>query len=212
MKRIQAKTGLRLDGTKSFCLVSSFREDGDEDSKTPIFWYEPAFLSVERQKELVTFLDKVEFKDEKSIRGHPPTHQLKYWGDKDYIYARTRHKACPMPNEIAAVRDSVLEVIHSFVENGIGYKSVLANKYRNQRDSIGRHKDDPTSLAKDVPIAGVNVGCAREMKVFAGPRRICRVMIQPGSLYWFHPSVEHSVEKVERDVGVRYNLTFREHN
>lgn len=208
MNFVEARRGLKIDGSKAFCLTRSNRE------KTPIFWYQPNFLSATEEKELFGFLDaRVVFSDEKSFYGHPPARQSVYWGDQDYVYSGKLNKAQEMPKEVAIVRDSVRDLLnrHPSVGQTVSYRSVLVNKYRDERDSICKHSDDPTNLVKGAPIAGVNVGSPRVLSIFAEHGVVVRVSIRPGSLYWFYPEIPHAIDKGKEPGGVRYNLTFREH-
>lgn len=206
MKRIESKRSLRLNGRDPFALTSQ------SSPKTPVFTYLPNFLSRIEQEKLFEFLEgkDIGFCDERSFYGNPPTHQYRYWGAADYEYSGKKHPACPMPAEIVKVRDDVLAELGDY-----RYESVLANRYRDGRDSICRHRDDPKDLDLTAPIAGVNLGAEREMKLYVERGVVVRVMVRPGSLYWFSPCLEHSVDKIPsmeeaKAVGVRYNLTFRE--
>ena len=93
------------------------------------------------------------------------------------------------------------------------YNFCLINKYRNGRDSIGKHKDDEIDIIADSPIACVSLGQTRTLK-FSKPG--CKpvkfntesgsllVMYPPTNKYWFH-----EIPKEPKKNGIRISLTFR---
>lgn len=97
---------------------------------------------------------------------------------------------------------------------GVSFNSVLANAYRNGRDSMGWHADDEPELGTEPVIASISLGATRRMLVRprgSGPS--VGFDLEQGSLLLMSgPSqagYQHSVPKTARPVGLRLNLTFR---
>ena len=109
-----------------------------------------------------------------------------------------------------------LEVIRRRVENATGrrFNSVLANLYRDGRDSVGWHRDSDYAHGGQPDIASVSFGATRRLEMRDRPGRArAAVDLESGSLLLLTGDVVarwwHRVPKTSRPVGPRVNLTFR---
>jgi alkylated DNA repair dioxygenase AlkB len=102
------------------------------------------------------------------------------------------------------------------VQLGIGFNSVLANLYRDGRDSVAWHADDEAELGPEPVIASVSFGETRPFHLRHMTERGLRHTFEltPGSLlvmagrtqrHW-----QHQIAKTARPIGPRINLTFRQ--
>lgn len=91
---------------------------------------------------------------------------------------------------------------------------VLLNFYESGADRVAWHADDEPEVDQDAPIASLSVGAARRFHVrrASDHTRRYRLVLEPGSLLivpaGFQRDFEHAVPP-ERNVGPRWNLTFR---
>ena len=128
-----------------------------------------------------------------------------------YVYSGIAYEPQPLSGLLRRIRDRVQEA------TGYGFNSVLANHYRDGRDSVGYHADDEPELGperEDIVIASLSLG-ARRRFVLKHKRRALRrsyelgegallVMSGRTQLDWVH-----ALPKTARPVGPRINLTFR---
>lgn len=115
-----------------------------------------------------------------------------------------------LPPELAAVRDRLEARI------GARFPWIMANLYRDGRDSVAMHADDEQDLGPRPVIASLSLGATRrfvfrpkleqpgETLALDLPAGSLVVMAGPTQLHW-----DHGVPKVARTVGPRINLTFR---
>lgn len=139
--------------------------------------------------------------------------RLTAWmGDAAYAYSGIRHDPAPAPDVVLRIQRKVHELAAS------SFNSVLANLYRNGRDSVAWHADDERELGEAPTIASVSLGAPRLFQVrprSAGRRApICAaVMLHHGDVLIMHGRSQadylHAVPKTGRSVGPRVNLTFR---
>lgn len=96
-----------------------------------------------------------------------------------------------------------------------GFNCVLANLYRDGRDSMGWHADDEPELGPRPTIASVSLGAVRrfQLRTRTRPRRRFELQPEHGSLLVMRGSLQenwqHQVPRTARPVGPRINLTFR---
>jgi len=104
-------------------------------------------------------------------------------------------------------------------EWGACFNSVLANAYRDGRDSMGWHADDEAELGAEPVIASVSLGATRVFRVRprqGGPSSPAGIgmKLEHGSVLLmrgnFQRRWQHCVPKTKRPVGLRINLTFRQ--
>ena len=98
---------------------------------------------------------------------------------------------------------------------GSAFNSVLANLYRDGKDSMGWHSDDERALGRDPVIASLSFGAIRRFRLkhkrnreqrlgLDLPAGSCLVMAGTLQHHW-----QHALPKTARPVGPRVNLTFR---
>nr|WP_220486510.1 alpha-ketoglutarate-dependent dioxygenase AlkB [Luteimonas sp. MC1782] len=131
-----------------------------------------------------------------------------------YTYSGTRFEPHPWPPLLADLRVRVAETC------GEEFNSVLANLYRDGRDSMGWHRDDEPELGPRPVIASLSLGATRRFVLKEGvaagsagaPRK--RVFeLGHGSLLRMAGDTQrhyrHALPRTARPVGPRINLTFR---
>ncbi len=140
-----------------------------------------------------------------------PAPRLSAWiGDPGaaYTYSRVRHEPLPWTPTLATLRERLQAT------TGSRFNSVLANRYRNGRDSMGWHADDEPELGERPLIASISLGAARvfQLKPRAGGRAQSITLIH-GSLLLMGGDTQrlylHALPKTARVLGERINLTFR---
>ncbi|WP_430392108.1 alpha-ketoglutarate-dependent dioxygenase AlkB family protein [Dyella sp. 20L07] len=134
-------------------------------------------------------------------------------GDADatYVYSRTRFEPHPWSPTLSALCARVEQAC------GAHFNSVLANLYRDGRDSMGWHSDDEPELGVQPVIASLSLGAARRFRLRsrrAEDRRDVRVIeLGHGSLLRMAGDTQrlyvHDLPKTSAAVGPRLNLTFR---
>ena len=105
---------------------------------------------------------------------------------------------------------------------GVGFNSLLLNRYRDGRDRMGWHADDEPELVADHPIASLSLGATRTLRFRPRPGRLASggdapeplavevgdgdllLMRAPTQRYWHHGLPARLGVKTER-----FNLTFR---
>jgi len=138
--------------------------------------------------------------------------RLSCWmGDADaaYTYSRTRFEPQPWTPTVAALRDDLRERL------GVRFNSVLANLYRDGRDSMGWHSDDEPELGPRPLIASLSFGAARTFRLRSRATREAALSIEltHGSLLVMGGDTQalyqHALPKRARVTDPRINLTFR---
>jgi len=100
-------------------------------------------------------------------------------------------------------------------EVGVPFNSVLANLYRDGRDSVAWHADDEHELGREPVIASVSFGATRTFGLRSNDDHRLRhdIELTPGSLLVMAGRTQHRwqhrVAKTAKPVGPRINLTFR---
>ena len=138
--------------------------------------------------------------------------RLSCWiGDADahYRYSGTRHVPHPWPAVLQPVRDRLAR------ELGVPFNSVLVNRYRDGRDSMGWHRDDERDLGPSPVIASVSLGATRRFALKHVERADTKATLElvSGSLLVMGEGSQrhyrHALPRTARPVGERVNLTFR---
>lgn len=142
-----------------------------------------------------------------------PSPRLSAWiGDPGaaYTYSRVRHEPLPWTPALAVLRARLR------AESGVDFNSVLANRYRDGRDSMGWHADDEPELGAQPVIASVSLGATRQMRFRSrseDARASVAIALEHGSLLWMAGATQqryqHAISKTRAQVGERINLTFR---
>ncbi|HEX5755911.1 MAG TPA: alpha-ketoglutarate-dependent dioxygenase AlkB [Arenimonas sp.] len=138
--------------------------------------------------------------------------RLSCWiGDADavYTYSRTRFEPRPWLEALLPLRHRISAVA------GETFNAVLANLYRDGRDSMGWHSDDEPELGRDPVIASVSLGAPRRFVFRHRHHHAQRVEIElaHGSLLLMRGATQrhwqHALPRSARVNAPRLNLTFR---
>jgi alkylated DNA repair dioxygenase AlkB len=138
--------------------------------------------------------------------------RLSCWiGDEGttYTYSRTRFEPRPWTPALASLRADLL------ARFGLLFNSVLANLYRDGRDSMGWHSDDEPELGPEPVIASLSFGALRRFRFRSRETRRMSLAIDlaHGSLLVMRGATQrlyqHDLPKTAADLGARVNLTFR---
>ncbi len=141
-----------------------------------------------------------------------PSPRLSCWiGDPEaaYVYSGTRFEPHPWTPTLVALRGRVEAA------SGARYNSVLANRYRDGRDSMGFHADDEPELGPEPVIASLSLGARRRfvLKHRKRKRETLELALGDGDLLVMRGATQrhwnHALPKTARPVGERINLTFR---
>ena len=133
-----------------------------------------------------------------------------WYGDPDayYQYSGVNHQPKPWTTELQSVRAEVEQ------QCGCIFNSVLANLYRDGRDSMGCHADDEKELGLNPVIASLSLGDERLFKLHHKKRKeTLHINLGHGDLLVMAGSLQHhwvhSVPKTRQLKAPRINLTFR---
>jgi alkylated DNA repair dioxygenase AlkB len=138
--------------------------------------------------------------------------RLTAWmGDPGARYTYTGRPLEPLPwsPRVAELRARVESCC------GASVNSVLLNKYRDGRDSMGLHADDEPELGPDPIVLSLSLGATRRfvLKPRAGDADAFEIDLTHGSLLAMEGTTQrfykHALPKRTAAVGVRVNLTFR---
>ncbi len=99
---------------------------------------------------------------------------------------------------------------------GVAFNHVLANRYRDGRDSMGFHADDEPELGEDPVVASLSLGAARRFVVKPRHRSIAEprtfqvghgdLVVMGGA---FQRQFHHGIPRDARVEAERISLTFR---
>jgi len=126
-----------------------------------------------------------------------------------YTYSGTHFEPNPWPVALRAIRARLAGDLC------IDFNSVLANLYRDGRDSMGWHSDDEPELGAQPAIASLSLGATRRfvLKHRSDPSVKCALELPHGSLLLMRGATQanyrHALPRTARPVGPRINLTFR---
>ena len=131
-----------------------------------------------------------------------------WYGDASYTYSGLRLEPLPWTELLLAIRAAVESAC------GCRFNSVLLNRYRNGRDSMGMHSDDEPELGDDPVIASLSYGATRTFVLrHKRNKQTLRLPLEDGSLLVMRGQLQrnwlHGINKSARPLGERINLTFR---
>ncbi len=138
----------------------------------------------------------------------PMPRLIAMYGPVGYRYSGVVHPPCPLTPRLQAIRR------HVEAATGTRFNSVLANLYRDGRDSVGWHRDSDYAHGGQPDIASLSFGATRRFEVRdAEGRSRAAVDLESGSLLLITGEAidrwHHRLAKTTRPVGPRVNLTFR---
>lgn len=134
-----------------------------------------------------------------------------WYGDPEaiYTYSNVPHRPSPWIPELLILKEDVSGYCHCC------FNSVLANLYRNGRDSMGCHADNERELGINPTIASLSFGDERLFRLYHNKNKQLKLeiplghgdlLIMAGALqhHW-----RHALPKTRQIKRERVNLTFR---
>jgi len=133
-----------------------------------------------------------------------------WYGEPDawYRYSGVNHQPMPWTPALQAIRGKVEQQCQCT------FNSVLANLYRDGKDSMGCHADDEKELGLNPVIASLSLG---DQRLFKLHHKKCKekldVVLGHGDLLVMSGTLQHhwmhAVPKTKKLKAPRINLTFR---
>jgi alkylated DNA repair dioxygenase AlkB len=176
--------------------------------------YYPQFFSLqEATSYLQVLIEKIAWQQERmKMYGKEVLFPrlMAWYGDAGSTYAFSGNTYTPQDwtNELLQIKERIEP------EAGVRFNSVLLNRYRNGKDSMGWHADDEPALGLNPVIASVNLGASRRF-MLRHPQAGLKyeLELQHGSLLIMKGALQHhwqhQVPKTTKVSGERINLTFR---
>jgi alkylated DNA repair dioxygenase AlkB len=168
--------------------------------KQATHYFHTLLTELSWQQETVTLFGKC----------YPTPRLIAWYGNPGigYRYSGIKHVAPGWPLTLATLRQQ-LETLTS-----LHFNSVLANLYRDGRDSMGWHADNEKTLGKNPTIASVSLGQTRRFLFKHRTGKNCiELLLEPGSLLLMQGELQthwlHSLPKQRQANQARLNLTFR---
>jgi alkylated DNA repair dioxygenase AlkB len=192
---------------------------GPEGLDPRLFAYAPRFLAKPEADRMLERLWRELDWSQKEIRlfGRRllQPRLVAWYGDPEAVYSYSGLRLEPLPWHPLLLQ--LRERIQLF--SGHRFNSVLANAYRDGRDSMGWHSDDERELGRNPVIASLSLGATRRFllrprEVEPGVRR-ASLALAPGhgSLLLMQGDsqqrFQHALPRSRQAVGLRINLTYR---
>lgn len=126
-----------------------------------------------------------------------------------YTYSGLTLEGCGFPPSLKGLQAKLA------IQLGLQFNALLANLYRDGRDTMGWHSDDEAELGPSPIIASITLGAERSFKFRPKPGgESWGIELQHGSLLLMGAGVQarwqHSIPKRSRCKKARINLTFRQ--
>ena len=183
------------------------------------FEYRPAFLPVARAdawlrqlwRELVWSQQEIRLFGRRVMQPR----LIAWHGDPGAVYTYSGLTLSPLPWH------PVLEELRNTLEARTDghFNAVLANAYRDGRDSMGWHSDDERELGPEPLIASVSLGAERRFLIRPrsrpedGASRSQGIILEHGSLLLMKGEsqrrFQHALPRTQKPTGLRINLTYR---
>jgi alkylated DNA repair dioxygenase AlkB len=138
-----------------------------------------------------------------------------WYGEAGAVYSYSGLTLQPLPWH--PLLQSLRERIES--HTGCRFNAVLANAYRDGRDSMGWHADNEKELGPRPVLASLSLGAPRRFLLrpvnrAAGKKtESIELILENGSLLVMKAGCQqryqHALPRTRRDTGLRINLTFR---
>tara|TARA_Y100001970_G_scaffold93331_1_gene117664 strand:- start:955 stop:1560 length:606 start_codon:yes stop_codon:yes gene_type:complete len=174
---------------------------------------EDFFNSADSNKLLKKFISKLPWESMiiKMFGKDTKIPRLQCWiGDEgcEYRYSGKQLNRQIWSPDLMMIRKKIYEKLK------IDFNSVLANYYRDGKDSMGWHSDDEKELGPDPTIASISFGSERDLvfrnkitkETIAIPQTNgCLILIDGKT----QKNWQHSIKKTQKVIGPRINLTFR---
>ncbi len=133
-----------------------------------------------------------------------------WYGDQgtDYTYSKLTMKPLMWTDELNYLKQQL------HLKTGVAFNSVLANCYRNHRDSVSWHSDNEPELGNEPVIASISLGAERYFHLKHKYKSLSHKLKLPsGSLLIMKGKTQenwqHAVLKSRIESPMRVNLTFR---
>jgi len=140
-------------------------------------------------------------------RTMPMPRLIAMYGPVGYRYSGVVHPPRVLSPRLEEIRRRVEAV------TGRAFNSVLANLYRDGRDSVGWHRDSDYAHGGQPDIGSASFGAVRRFELRDRPGEAQAIDLEPGSVLLIRSDAIarwwHRVPKTTRPVGPRVNLTFR---
>jgi alkylated DNA repair dioxygenase AlkB len=140
----------------------------------------------------------------------PQPRLIAWCGDLPYRYSGQTLPARAVPPQVGTLLEKVSR------RSGVEFNHVLANRYRNGKDSMGFHSDDEPELGDDPTIASLSFGTARRFVMRSRRDRHeppTAFALGHGSLLSMTGACQrgyrHAIPKQPGLDGERISLTFR---
>lgn len=132
-----------------------------------------------------------------------------WYGEPDAFYSYSGLSLKPNP-----WHPLLKELKHRIeAQTGHWFNSVLANAYRDGKDSMGWHRDDEKELGPRPLIASLSLGGERRFLLREERQKSVGLTLEHGSLLVMRGECQrkfqHSLPKTRRQAGLRINLTYR---
>jgi len=176
--------------------------------------YYPQFFSLQEATACMqTLMEKIAWQQERmKMYGKEVLFPrlMAWYGDAGSTYAFSGNTYTPQAwtEELLHIKERIEP------EAGVCFNSVLLNRYRYGKDSMGWHADDEPELGRNPVIASFNLGATRRFMLRhqqAGLKY--ELELQHGSLLIMKGALQHhwqhQVPKTTKVSGERINLTFR---
>ena len=143
-------------------------------------------------------------------RGWPFPRLTAWYADDGltYRYSGVTHTGAGWTETLSYIKHRIERAM------SVVFNSVLLNRYRDGRDSIGMHADDEPELGVNPVVASLSLGAVRTFVLKhkkSGEKRV--IPLAHGSLLVMGGTCQHrwihGVPKTTVEVGERINLTFR---
>ena len=132
-----------------------------------------------------------------------------WYGDRGYSYSGITMTPLAWTDVLLQIKSRVEIVAKT------AFNSALLNQYRCEKDSVGWHRDNETSLGSNPVIASASFGAMRTFRLrhYFEKNLKQSVDLTHGSLLLMRGETqhfwEHCVPKKTRPTGPRINITFR---
>lgn len=183
------------------------------------FSYAPSFLEESAATDLLTRLWRELDWSQREImlygRRLLQPRLVAWYGDAAAVYSYSGLTLEPLPWH------PLLLDLRRRIEAGTGYRfnAVLANAYRDGRDSMGWHADNEKELGLRPVIASLSLGAPRRFLLRPSKRsrdaagETIGLTLEHGSLLLMKAGCQqhyrHALPRTRRAVGLRINLTYR---
>jgi alkylated DNA repair dioxygenase AlkB len=170
------------------------------------------FSGEESERYYQTLLKEVEWKQEPIVifgKKVPQPRLTAWFGDADYRYSGLVMKAHAWSATLLEIKKKI-ETLSKVEFNG-----VLLNYYRDEKDSMGWHRDNEKELGLNPVIGSVNFGATRDFDLRHYEEQELRVSmpLKNGSFLLMKGATQHHwqhrIAKKKEPVSARINLTFR---